>query len=85
MRPWRMYFPGPSWFRYRRLLGQLDAYLTRIIEARWSGEQTVEKPDLLQKRIDSIRVSLLATADIFASEPALLLACLFYRDLWHLS
>lgn len=57
MRPWRMYLPTPSWFRYRRLLARLDSYLMHLIEERWKTPREGERPDLLQKRIDGLKVS----------------------------
>lgn len=61
LRPWRMYLPTPSWFKYRSGLAQLDAYVIQILNERWharaqGGER---KADLLEKRLDVIIVSIL--------------------------
>ncbi len=62
LRPWRMYLPSPSWFRYRRGLAQLDAYVIRILNERWHARAkgSERKPDLLEKRLDVILVRPLA-------------------------
>lgn len=55
-----MYLPLPSWFRQRRLLRKLDAYLIKLLKKRW--DEKIEKKrsydDLLERRLDGIIVSL---------------------------
>ena len=59
LRPWRMYLPTPSWFRYRSRLAQLDAYVIQILRDRWDSRQqsSSRRADLLEKRLDVIIVS----------------------------
>lgn len=61
LRPWRMYLPTPSWFKYRSGLAQLDAYVIRILNERWHARAQggKRKADLLEKRLDVIIVSIL--------------------------
>ena len=60
LRPWRMYLPTPSWFKYRSGLAQLDAYVIRILNERWHARSqgSGRKLDLLEKRLDVIIVGL---------------------------
>ena len=58
LRPWRMYIPGPTWFRHRSLLRQLDAYIIGLLQRRWTEKMNhkAEYDDLLERRFDSILV-----------------------------
>lgn len=61
IRRWRMFLPTPAWWRYRRLLARLDAFLVGLLQRRWrereqGGPERQEKDDLLERRIAGMQV-----------------------------
>lgn len=53
-----MYLPTPSWFKHKRGLARLDAYVIGVLRRRWAARQkgSERKADLLEKRLDVIIV-----------------------------
>ena len=59
VRPWREWLPTPGAARHQRLLGQLNAYIRRILRARWRARckgAAAAKPDILDRLLGSIEV-----------------------------
>jgi cytochrome P450 len=64
--PERMYFPTPSWFKFRRDVATLNNYVTGLIEKRWalrqkeaqeekaSGVPTTRVQDVLDKSLGAV-------------------------------
>ena len=73
-----MYLPTPSWFRYRRGLAQLDAYVIQLLNERWHARMqgSERKADLLEKRLDVILVRPLDLSNLLWSLYAISFACL---------
>jgi hypothetical protein len=59
LRPHRKYLPTPSWFRFRRNMAALNAYLVGVIRARWAERLAGRAPeggDILDRILAAIEV-----------------------------
>lgn len=61
LRPYRKYLPTPEWFRFRRRMATLNAFLVGLLRQRWADRQAgrqddSRRPDILDRVLQATEV-----------------------------
>jgi hypothetical protein len=59
LRPHRKYLPTPGWFRFRKNMAALNAYLVGVVHERWAARKAGQRPeggDILDRILAALEV-----------------------------